>query len=84
MSEDICGGALPLTIAFRWSVGRHIWQILLPFAVLWVLVFGILSVQLCFTGISLDRILAVGRDAAGGATLVDAVTLILSWILPPN
>ena len=65
----------------RQSANRYVWELLTQLAVIWVLVFGLLTVLLSFAVSPLNGALL---DAARGATLVDAVMLILLKILPPK
>ena len=55
--------------------------LLVQFAVIWVLVFGLLAVLLSFAPSTSAS--WIGADAARGATLVDAAMLVLVAILPP-
>jgi hypothetical protein len=80
MNESIHGRLLA-AVERRQSVNRYVWELLTQLAVIWVLVFGLLTVLLSFAVSPLNGALL---DAARGATLVDAVMLILLKILPPK
>ena len=80
VNESIHGRLLP-AVERRQSANRYVWELLTQLAVIWVLVFGLLTVLLSFAVSPLNGALL---DAARGATLVDAVMLILLKILPPK
>lgn len=79
MSEGIRGPLLPIVERRGW-VDRYIWELLVEFAVIWVLVFGLLTVLLSF--VPSTGALSIGADAARAATLVDTAILVLLTVLP--
>jgi hypothetical protein len=79
--SDIIGHRLLPIVEKRESISSHIWKLLVELAIIWVLVFGLLTVTLSFAP-HLPGDLSITADAARAATVVDAVILILLHLLP--
>jgi len=83
MNERVRVGLLP-AIEPRRLIDRHVWELVIQLAAIWILVFGLLTVLLSFVVSPLNGRVSIETDAARAATLVDAALLVLFKILPPK
>ena len=83
MNERVRVGLLP-AIEPRRLIDRHVWELVIQLAGIWILVFGLLTVLLSFAASPLNGRVSIETDAARAATLVDAALLVLFKILPPK
>ena len=83
MNESVRGRLLP-AIEPRRSTDRHVWELVIQLAAIWILVFGLVTVLLSFAASPLSGSVSIETDAARAATLVDAALLVLFKILPPK
>jgi hypothetical protein len=81
MSESIRGQLLPPLERRGW-LGHRISELLVQLAIIWVLIFGLLTVLLSFAVSAPYGRLSIAVDAARYATLVDVAIVILLKLLP--
>jgi hypothetical protein len=80
MSEIIRQRVLPIVEKGE-SISYNIWKLLVEAAVMWVLMFGLLTVTLSFAP-HLPGEVSNAAYAARAATVVDVVILVLLNLLP--